>query len=505
MNAKDTDNLSQPQPPPPPFSDPQQARHNSMTTTNKGSTGMIRDSAMVELADPFRVAFTLWHGIRTNSENAITRPAVRQEEGEAWDPDRKKRKKDLRNLSVTSLPTHDAGGYSNSSSLPYLDSWKALCYVIHHPRTMYAQNKSLGKYARAVCIISALVIFISNVLFVITTLPSNYCRTAHHVDCIPSYYACQIACEIYFLVEFVLMIGVHPCRKKMFHAFLMWVNSLALLSFLSEIIYAIANNGDTDYDSVQYLRVVRMFRMLRTFRYLQYHPGYIVLVPIVRQSVHILVVGLIAICSSVWLVGALAFFAAKTPPDPPPNTTRMLGRSTFDAMYWCTTTLTTVGYGDSGYPPQTGFGRTLAAFTMILGLLLLAVPVSVLCSNFTARLLSSDEQSAVVHNVYLNMEEIESLLVGHVELIMDVRTLLAIATDPSADERIQKKVEMTLLHVLWCYRGCMKDIVLKEGDTIPSSVIEARRLWFTRSLKRLMKTKRAVMTSARDHLRWALI
>jgi voltage-gated potassium channel len=56
------------------------------------------------------------------------------------------------------------------------------------------------------------------------------------------------------------------------------------------------------------------------------------------------------------------------------------------SIYWAIVTLTTVGYGDIS--PQTNLGQMLAAFIMILGYSIIAVPtgiVTIELSNFSSK------------------------------------------------------------------------------------------------------------------------
>ena len=51
------------------------------------------------------------------------------------------------------------------------------------------------------------------------------------------------------------------------------------------------------------------------------------------------------------------------------------------SIYWAIVTITTVGYGDIS--PQTGLGRLIASFAMIIGYATIAVPTGIISAEYS--------------------------------------------------------------------------------------------------------------------------
>eukprot|EP00277_Geminigera_cryophila_P005614 CAMPEP_0179414308 /NCGR_PEP_ID=MMETSP0799-20121207/5592_1 /TAXON_ID=46947 /ORGANISM="Geminigera cryophila, Strain CCMP2564" /LENGTH=495 /DNA_ID=CAMNT_0021186897 /DNA_START=59 /DNA_END=1542 /DNA_ORIENTATION=- len=72
-----------------------------------------------------------------------------------------------------------------------------------------------------------------------------------------------------------------------------------------------------------------------------------------------------------------------------------LDRSAYDSIFstawWCVVTMTTVGYGDT-YPNSTE-GKVLACLTMLSGILILALPITVIGSNFNIEYEKSEAEA----------------------------------------------------------------------------------------------------------------
>jgi voltage-gated potassium channel len=123
----------------------------------------------------------------------------------------------------------------------------------------------------------------------------------------------------------------------------------------------------------RYLLVIRALRMLRIFRVLkiiQYVDAGSILVKALQASRQKITVFLFTVLNIVIIMGSLIYLI-----EGPENGFTSIPLS----IYWCIVTLTTVGYGDIS--PQTGIGQVIAAFIMIIGYGIIAVPTGIVSAE----------------------------------------------------------------------------------------------------------------------------
>ena len=75
-------------------------------------------------------------------------------------------------------------------------------------------------------------------------------------------------------------------------------------------------------------------------------------------------------------------------------------------FYWCVTTMTTVGYGD--FYPITDLGRFIACVTMVSGLIIMSLPMTVIGSNFADEMDLLKEQQEVRLMRQMNQQELQA-------------------------------------------------------------------------------------------------
>lgn len=126
----------------------------------------------------------------------------------------------------------------------------------------------------------------------------------------------------------------------------------------------------------QALAAIRILRVLRVFRVLklaQFVGGERMLIHALRSSAHKIAVFIVAILTTVTVVGSIMYFI-----EGPENGFVSIPAS----VYWAIVTLTTVGFGD--IIPRTPFGQALASLVMVLGYGIIAVPTGIVTAEMVA-------------------------------------------------------------------------------------------------------------------------
>ena len=120
------------------------------------------------------------------------------------------------------------------------------------------------------------------------------------------------------------------------------------------------------------LRMTRMVRALRVFRVVRatrYFKSAQIIVDVFKRAKE----SLIAVCAlavAYILIAALIVF----------NVEPASFRNFFDAVYWATVSLTTVGYGD--IYPVTTIGRTVAMVSSLFGIAIVALPAGIITAGY---------------------------------------------------------------------------------------------------------------------------
>ncbi len=136
--------------------------------------------------------------------------------------------------------------------------------------------------------------------------------------------------------------------------------------------------------SFQLLRLFRMakaFRVLRVFKALRYSKSFQMIMAVLNRSKEPLTaVGTLAIAYII--ITALIIFNVE--PDS--------FHTFFDAVYWATVSLTTVGYGD--IYPITTIGRIITMASSLFGIAIIALPAGIITAGYMNELAQTAQDSS---------------------------------------------------------------------------------------------------------------
>lgn len=191
----------------------------------------------------------------------------------------------------------------------------------------------------------------------------------------PVFDAIESASLLVFAAEYVLRVWIAPegsfrSGEPAWKSRLLWMASVeGLIDLMAVAPFILSQLTDVD------LRVIALVRLLRFFKFARYSPGFHSLFEAVRAERHALMACILILASVVLIsAGLLYVLEHKAQPDK--------FSSIPEAMWWAIATVTTVGYGD--VVPVTIWGRIVGATTMVVGLLMLALPAGIVATAFAS-------------------------------------------------------------------------------------------------------------------------
>lgn len=149
-----------------------------------------------------------------------------------------------------------------------------------------------------------------------------------------------------------------------------------LISILPSL--SILNHG---FRILRVIRLIRAMRVLRVFKAMRYSKSFEIIGNVLRSSKDSLI-AVCALAAGYILISALIVFNVE------PNSFNCF----FDAVYWATVSLTTVGYGDI-YPVST-MGRIITMISSIFGIAIVALPAGIITAGYMNEINNQDKSDS---------------------------------------------------------------------------------------------------------------
>ena len=154
-------------------------------------------------------------------------------------------------------------------------------------------------------------------------------------------------------------------------SFMALIDLLSILPSLSVI--------SSGFKMLRVLRMIRAMRVVRVLKAARYSRSFEIIAEVLRTSRESLL-AVCALAAGYILVSALVIYNVE--PDS--------FESFFDAVYWATVSLTTVGYGDI-YPVST-MGRIITMASSIFGIAIVALPAGIITARYMTALQEQTDQ-----------------------------------------------------------------------------------------------------------------
>lgn len=200
----------------------------------------------------------------------------------------------------------------------------------------------------------------------------------------------ELVTVIIFTIEYILRLWtavyLYP-SKKSFVAALCFVFSLSgivdLLTFFPYYLPFVFPSG------VVAFRIFRVIRIFRLFRINQKYDAFNVIIDVLKDKKK-QIISSISLVVILMVAASLCMYSLEHEAQPE------LFKNAFSGIWWATSTLLTIGYGDI-YPVTTA-GKILAIIISFLGVGMVAIPTGIISAGFV-------EQYTIINKLVLKEEE----------------------------------------------------------------------------------------------------
>ena len=176
-----------------------------------------------------------------------------------------------------------------------------------------------------------------------------------------------------FILDYFLRLITADCKikKSVVSFFIYPITPMAIIDLVSILpSISVLNNG---FRLLKLFRLLRTLKVLRVFKFLRYSKSFDIIASVFKKQKKVLsAVATMAVAYI--LVSALVIY----------NVEPESFETFFDAIYWATISLTTVGYGD--IYPVTTIGRIVTMISSAFGIAIIALPSGVITAGYLAEI-----------------------------------------------------------------------------------------------------------------------
>ncbi|XP_077401767.1 A-type voltage-gated potassium channel KCND2-like isoform X2 [Vanacampus margaritifer] len=183
-----------------------------------------------------------------------------------------------------------------------------------------------------------------------------------------AFFCMDTACVLIFTLEYVLRLVAAPSRFKFVKSVMSLIDVVAILPYYIGLV--MPENEDVSGAFV----TLRVFRVFRIFKFSRHSAGLRILGYTLKSCASELGFLLFSLTMAIIIFATVMFYAEKS--------SKGSAFTSIPAAFWYTiVTMTTLGYGDM--VPKTIMGKIVGSICSLSGVLVIALPVPVIVSNFS--------------------------------------------------------------------------------------------------------------------------
>uniref|UniRef100_A0A6Q2XB16 A-type voltage-gated potassium channel KCND1 n=1 Tax=Esox lucius TaxID=8010 RepID=A0A6Q2XB16_ESOLU len=234
------------------------------------------------------------------------------------------------------------------------------------------ENPHTSTMALVFYYVTGFFIAISVLTNVIETVPCGATPSQKDVPCGERYtiafFCMDTACVLIFTVEYLMRLFAAPSRYQFMRSVMSIIDVVAIFPYYIGLV--MTDNEDVSGAFV----TLRVFRVFRIFKFSRHSQGLRILGYTLKSCASELGFLLFSLTMAIIIFATVMFYAEKGS-----SSTKF---TSIPASFWYTiVTMTTLGYGDM--VPKTIAGKIFGSICSLSGVLVIALPVPVIVSNFS--------------------------------------------------------------------------------------------------------------------------
>lgn len=171
------------------------------------------------------------------------------------------------------------------------------------------------------------------------------------------------------------------------------IDLAAVLPFWMILFVNLANPNSNASGGFGFVRVIRLVRVFRVFKFGRYSIGLQMFAGALKGSVQPMGILVFVMSINMIILSSIVHIVELAIPDEDQDAKHLRCFGTIARTFWWSmVTMTTVGYGDCS--PLSQLGKVFAVVAMLSGVLILALPITVIGSNFAKMVEMFEEDNA---------------------------------------------------------------------------------------------------------------